>query len=134
MSSGVSGHPAWSWRLSGEETVLKTFSQFVEKYITYTSNRDSAILSLEITAEAMRKKDIAMLFLQARASLSDALVSLLRRGANDGVFRASAANEETACFVLDLLESSAMRTLVVGSDNRSVRREIETFLAKALQT
>ena len=64
--------------LSCEETVLNTLSQFVEEYISYTSNRDTAILSLEITAEAMRKKDIAMLFLQARASLSAALVSLLR--------------------------------------------------------
>lgn len=119
--------------LSGEEPALTTFSRFVEEYSAYTSNRDAAILNLEITAEAMRQQDVAKFFLQARASLTDALVALLRRGAIDGVFRASAASEETACFVLDLLESSAIRTLIVNPESKSEYRELGMFLIKALQ-
>lgn len=119
--------------LSDDGPVQETLGAFVQEYSAYTSNRDAAILTLEITAEAMRERDIADLFLKARVPLTNALVSLLQRGVDEGIFRPSAATAQTACFILDLIESGAVRTLVEGSDVQEYSNSLEQFILATLK-
>lgn len=118
--------------LSGDGPAQDTLRVFVHEYSAYTSNREAAILNLEITAEAMRQPDIAELFLKARTPLTNALLALLKRGADDKIFRSNSANIQTACFILDLVESSATRTLVEAKDNQSDDDELEEFILATL--
>jgi len=119
--------------LSGDQPVQETLKHFVQDYGAYTSHREAAILSLEITAEAMREQDIADLFLRARAPLTSALVKLLERGVDEGIFRKTAPTSQTACFILDLIESSAARTLVEGSEAQNHRNGLEGFVLATLK-
>lgn len=120
--------------LSDDGPVQETLRAFVQKYSAYTSHREAVILNLEITAEAMRERDIADLFLNARSPLTTALVALLRRGVDDGAFRTTAATAQTACFILDLVESGASRTLIEGADVQHHADKLEEFILGTLKS
>lgn len=120
--------------LLADNPVQDTLKAFIQEYSAYNSHRGAVILNLELTAEALRQPDIADLFLKARAPLTKALLALLIRGANDGIFRTSVANTQTASFILDLVESSAARTLVEGSDVRSRANNLEELILATLKS
>ena len=120
--------------LLSEEPVQKGLSTFLREYGIYMSNRTTAALNLEIFAEAMRQQEVADLFLKARIEMTDALVSLLKRGVGEGIFHTDAASTNTACFILDLIESTSFRVLVDFSDIEEIFQELETFISAAVQS
>ncbi len=64
----------------------ETFSAFLQDYWAIVSDKDVAILTAEITAEAMRMPDIARLFLEVRRNLAHALSALLEKGITQGIW------------------------------------------------
>lgn len=106
--------------------------EFVQSYLICCSNRDAAILYLDISAEAMRQPDIASRFVNARNSLAEALSSVISRGVQMKSFRPVLDNLAMAHLILDLIESSAARGVIDRIDAQTLTSNVEAFVFAAL--
>ncbi len=110
----------------------ETFSAFLQDYWAIVSDKDVAILTAEITAEAMRMPDIAELFLEVRRSLALALSSLLDEGITQGIWRPSGDTLHTAHFMLDTIECAAERQAIDKTDAQTQLAHLEVFISSSL--
>lgn len=95
---------------------------FVESYFLYCAEPVSAVLTVEITSEALRNPAIADLFSGNRALLVDTLAGAIAQGGRD-----RAAAEESAGLIIDVIEGFALR---VGLEGRTPQaRETEALMA-----
>ena len=118
--------------LAAEGTAQEILSNFIRAYASYAGTKDVSILTLEITAEAIRKPDIASMFLDIRKSLATALLLVISRGVEQEIYRASANTPETANFILDLIENAALRKLIEGENWEISLNELEEFILTSL--
>jgi len=118
--------------LSAEAPADKLLEEFVKAYATSLASREIAILTLEITCEAVRQPDIAALFTDSRAALINALAGLIRRGIDGGQFRPVPDMEETAHLILQMIEGSAYRIALEGAGTRRVLNALSEFARTAL--
>lgn len=110
----------------------KLFDRFVSSYAKYLSAPENVILSIEITSEALRKQDLAELFLENRQALVAALSSFLSRGMQSGDFQAQLEPTQAAHMILELLEARAYHSVLGGVAMRKLQPGIRTFLRNAL--
>lgn len=111
---------------------LKRFDRFVTSYAKYLSAPENVILSIEITSEALRKEDLAALFMDNRQALIDALTQLLARGAQSGEFGLQTLPVEAAHMVLELIEARAYHSVLGGTPMRKLLPGLRAFLRSAL--
>lgn len=118
--------------LNRDSSAVECLNDFIRAYLKYFARRDVTILNLEITTEAMRRPDIAALFLGLRTTLADAMASLIGRGIQDGCFRPTATPIDTAHFILDLVENASCRLVIDGNDPKKQQEALVGFVLAAL--
>lgn len=104
------------------DTAQNAVDTFVKNYFAYCADPVSAVLTVEITSEALRNPAIEALFSGNRARL---IVTLANAIADCGTKRARA--EESAGLVLDLIEGFALRVGLTGQKPR--KRDTEVLLS-----
>ncbi len=119
-------------QLNKRGPALKRFDRFVASYAKYLSAPENVILSIEITSEALRKEDLAALFMDNRQALIDALTQLLERGVETGDFRLQTVTAEVAHMVLELIEARAYHSVLDGTPLRKLLPGLKAFLRSAL--
>ncbi|ATF20316.1 TetR/AcrR family transcriptional regulator [Phaeobacter gallaeciensis] len=111
----------------------KLLENFVRAYAKYLAVPENVILGLEITSEAIRKPDIARLFLNNRRELVVALAKILERGRNAGDMRSQLAPNETAQMIVELIEGSAYRSVLENVPMRQLRGSLLDFILAAVR-
>jgi AcrR family transcriptional regulator len=104
---------------------------FIRSYCVCYSNRDAAILYLDISAEAMRQPDIARPFVKARNSLADALSSVISRGVEAKNFKHALDDLAMANMILDFIEGAAARGVIDGINPLDLATSVESFVLSA---
>ncbi len=107
--------------------------RFVAAYARYLAAPENAILTIEITSEAIRKPDIAEMFLANRNVLVTALASVLQRGSGEGDFRAVPDPTEASQLIIELIESSAYRSVLGGTAMRKMLDGLKDFIFAAMR-
>ncbi|MFS4583534.1 TetR/AcrR family transcriptional regulator [Phaeobacter sp. C3_T13_0] len=120
--------------LSKPRPPLKLLSNFVKAYAKYLAVPENVILGLEITGEAIRKPDIATLFLTNRNALVSALADVLTRGVNAGDMRQDLNPEDTAQMIVEVIEGSAYRSVLDDVPMRRIRVTLLDFITSAVRT
>jgi AcrR family transcriptional regulator len=105
---------------------------FIRSYCVCCSNRDTAILYLDISAEAMRQPDIARPFVKARNSLANALSSVISRGVKAQNFEHALYELAMANMILDLTEGAAARSVIDGINPQDLAISVESFVLSDL--
>lgn len=123
---------AFITQLNKNGPALKRFDRFVTSYAKYLSAPENVILSIEITSEALRKEDLAALFMDNRQALIDALAQLLARGVQSGEFGLQTVTVEAAHMVLELIEARAYHSVLDGTPMRKLLPVLRAFLRSAL--
>lgn len=111
---------------------LEVLESFVRSYLAYLCAPENVILSLEIASEAVRKPDIAEMFLENQRVLLDALADLLARGAMTGCLRALPDTREAGRLILDALEGKALRATLQTDGATIDHAELWDFIKSAL--
>ncbi|UWR90534.1 TetR/AcrR family transcriptional regulator [Phaeobacter inhibens] len=113
---------------------MKLLENFVKAYAKYLAVPENVILGLEITSEAIRKPDIARLFLANRNALVVALAKVLERGTDAGEMRGQLAPDETAQMIVELIEGSAYRSVLDKVPMRHLRSSLLDFILAAVRS
>ncbi len=108
------------------------FEGFVRNYLIHLSAPENVILSLEIASEAVRKPDIAKMFLENQNALLDALAALLTRGVKEGCFRSLPNTREAASLILDAMEGKALRATLQTNETTIDHAELWDFIKSAV--
>jgi len=119
-------------QLNKHGLALKRFDRFVTSYAKYLSAPENVILSIEITSEALRKEDLAALFMDNRQALIDALTKLLAKGVQSGEFGLQTVPVEAAHMVLELIEARAYHSVLDGTPMRKLLPGLKAFLRSAI--
>lgn len=119
-------------QLDQSRSAVKGLDRFVTRYAKYLSAPENVILSIEITSEAIRKDDLAALFMDNRQALIDALAKLLTRGGQSGAFVLPSDARETAQMVLELIEARGYHSVLGGTPMRNLLPGLKAFLRNAL--
>ena len=119
-------------QLGKNSSALKVLDRFVASYAKYLSAPENAILSIEITSAAIRKEDLAALFMDNRQALIDALANLLTRGVRSGDFVLQSDAQEAAQLVLELIEARGYHSVLGGTPMRKLLPGLTAFLRGAL--
>lgn len=112
---------------------LETLEAFIEAYATYLAVPENIILTIEITSEAIRKPDIAAMFVGNREALVAALTDVIRRGLEDGDLRAIADPAQMAWLILELIEGSAYRSVLGGVAIAGISGSVRDFIFAAVR-
>ncbi|KII15621.1 TetR family transcriptional regulator [Phaeobacter sp. S60] len=112
---------------------MTLLENFVKAYAKYLAVPENVILGLEITSEAIRKPDIARLFLDNRNALVTALTKVLERGTHAGDMRSQLAPKETAQMIVELIEGSAYRSVLDNVPMRQLRGSLLDFILAAVR-
>ncbi|MEM8959013.1 MAG: TetR/AcrR family transcriptional regulator [Pseudomonadota bacterium] len=118
--------------LAQEKPADAVLAEFVTGYAEYLSSPENVILTLEITCEALRKPDIAVLFTESRTALVTAVIGLIERGVREGSLTAVADVEETAHLLIELIEGRAYRAAIDGAPLKRVLAGLREFVSAAL--
>jgi AcrR family transcriptional regulator len=116
--------------LGVEGEASEVFKDFVDSFGTHLSKSENVVLTLEIGLEAIRKPDIADMFMGNRDMLIQALKDLLDRGVRSGSFRLFADSEDTAKLILETMEGWAYRKELEHNDDD--REKLLEFLSAAI--
>ncbi|APG49081.1 TetR/AcrR family transcriptional regulator [Phaeobacter porticola] len=119
--------------LSQPRAPLILLDTFVKTYARYLAVPENVILGLEITGEAIRKPDIAELFLTNRNLLVAALAKVLERGVHAGDMRDDLVPQDTGQMILEVIEASAYRSVLENVPLRRVRGSLRDFIAAAVR-
>ena len=119
--------------LAGSASATTVLDEFVTAYAKYLAVPENVILTIEITSEAIRKPDIAEMFLANRNVLVTALASVLARGVADGDFRALPDANEASMLVIEVIEGSAYRSALGGGDMGKTLRGVKDFILAAVR-
>jgi AcrR family transcriptional regulator len=119
--------------LRNDEDAWEVLEGFVSNYLIYLSAPECVILGLEIASEAIRKPDIAKMFLANRNALLDALVALLTRGGKEGCFRLLPDTREAANLILDAMEGKALRATLQSDGTPVDHTELWDFIENAVK-
>ncbi len=118
--------------LNSNAPAPKVLKKFITAYAKYLAAPENVILALEISSEAIRQPDIAQLFVENRASLNDALETVVRRGIADCDLRAVPDPTQAAQLVIDVLEGSAYRSVLSELPMNKIIGSVEDFILNTL--
>ena len=119
-------------KLKKNAAPAEVLESFVLTYFSYLSKPDNVILGLEIASEAVRKPDIAKMFLANRSALLDALAALLERGGNLGSFRSLPDPREFSSLILDVMEGKAIREVLKADGDTVDPAQLWDFIKNAV--
>ncbi|WP_107497014.1 TetR/AcrR family transcriptional regulator [Thalassobius sp. I31.1] len=118
--------------LKNDAAPLEVLEGFVHNYLIHLSAPENVILSLEIASEAVRKPDIAKMFLENQNALLDALEALLARGVKEDCFRSLPNTREVASLILDAMEGKALRATLQTDRSTINHSELWGFIRNAV--
>ncbi len=118
--------------LAGSAPASEVLDDFVTAYARYLAVPENVILSIEITCEALRKPDIAEMFLGNRRALVGALTALIERGVREGSLRPVPDIAEAAHLVIELIEGSAYRSVLDEVPMRRLMATLRAFVSAML--
>lgn len=105
----------------------KAVDTFVTQYFNHCANFTSAVLTVEITSEALRNPAVARLFKGTRAMLVKVLEAAIRDAERGTAATGPMSRTAVAGLILDMIEGYALR---VGlTDKRPNRRDTEALLS-----
>lgn len=110
----------------------EVLESFVDAYAKYLASPENVILSLEIASEAIRKADIAELFMENRNELTKALTELLERGAQQDDLRQLSNPHQFAQLVIETIEGSAYRCVLSSLPMRKAIKSLREFVLSAV--
>jgi len=120
-------------QLAEDGAPVAMIDRFVGSYFDVQSKAENAVLSAEITAEAIRNSKVASGFLRNRERLSGLLSKSLSRGQAAGQFNPAVPADEMADLILDLAESAATRAAFAGRKQRArTKKSTVTMIRKAI--
>lgn len=112
----------------------KVMERFLKAYAKYLASPENVILSLEIASEAIRKPDIAMMFMENREQLVAAVAAVLERGIAEGDLRHLPDPLETSQLIIEVTEGSAYRCVLSGGSMRRTSKGLQDFVAAAIRS
>jgi len=118
--------------LRSDAAPLEVLEDFVRNYLIHLSAPENVILSLEIASEAVRKPDIAKMFLENQNALLDALAALLTRGVKESCFRSLPNTREAASSILDAMEGKALRATLQTNNTTIDHTKLWDFIKNAV--
>ncbi|MEM7123524.1 MAG: TetR/AcrR family transcriptional regulator [Pseudomonadota bacterium] len=101
----------------------QALAQFLDCYLDYSAWPENVALTVEITAEAFRNRDVAKAFAVNRGIVTNAVSDILKKGIKAGEFDASLNTEEVSEFILGAVESLALRLAFRGRQDAKPPRE-----------
>jgi len=110
----------------------KVLQKFLAAYARYLADPDNVILTLEISGEAIRKPDIAAMFMDNREQLAAALAEVLERGIAEGDLRRLPDPQETAQLIIEVAEGSAYRCVLSKAPMRKALKGLQDFVDAAV--
>jgi AcrR family transcriptional regulator len=119
--------------LRSDDDTWEVLEGFMLRYLIHLSAPENVILSLEIASEAVRKPDIAEMFLANQNALLDALAALLTRGGKEGCFRLLPDTREAASLILDAMEGKALRATLQSDGTPVDHTELLDFIKYAVR-
>jgi AcrR family transcriptional regulator len=119
--------------LRSDDDAWEVLEGFVLRYLIHLSAPENVILSLEIASEAVRKPDIAEMFLANQNALLDALAALLTRGGKEGCFRLLPDTRKAASLILDAMEGKALRATLQSDGTPVDHAELWDFIKYAVR-
>lgn len=115
------------------EDPMAAIMQFTEQYLKISENEINAILTVEITAEAIRNPAIGKRFTRNRDQLTKMIQKLISRGAKENVFDKSMANKESAELIIDMIEGVGFRAAFAGKKtSKAVKQNLQKMIRKSL--
>ncbi len=119
--------------LDGATDVPAGIDRFVLAYLDYVSDPVTAVLTIEITSEAIRNPAVAVSFDENRECLRRALSRTIARGVAQGSLDASLDRDETAKLILDVTEGLGMRSGLSGhGPSRAARLALLMMIRRGL--
>lgn len=110
----------------------KVLKKFIRAYAKYLAAPENVILTLEITSEAIRQPDIAQLFVDNRAALTEALETVVVRGIKDGDLRSVPDPLQASQLIVEVLEGSAYRSVLSETPMTGIIGSVEDFVLNSL--
>lgn len=112
---------------------MAAIMQFTEQYLKISENKINAILTVEITAEAIRNPAIGKRFTRNREQLTKMIQKLISRGAKENIFDKSMANKESAEVIIDMIEGVGFRAAFSGKKtSKAVKQNLQQMIRKSL--
>ncbi len=118
--------------LSAHSPAPKVLEKFIGAYAKYLAVPENVILTLEVSSEAVRQPDIAQLFIENRAELTNSLSTLLQRGTDVGDFRKLPDPTQAAQMILDVLEGSAYHSVLSEVPMRKFAGSVKDFILSSV--
>ncbi|UUV05482.1 TetR/AcrR family transcriptional regulator [Ruegeria sp. YS9] len=118
--------------LNSNAPAPKVLKKFIKAYANYLAAPENIILTLEISSEAIRQPDIARLFVENRARLTEALEEVVRRGVDAGDLRAVPDPLQASQLVIEVLEGSAYRSVLSETPMSKIAGSMEDFILSSL--
>ncbi len=106
---------------------------FLRAYGLYLAQPENVLLAIEITSEALRKPDIGERFMANRFEIVGALEAVLRRGIEDGEFRAMPNPHQMSHLIVDMLDGGAYQSILSEADMSKLLEDIEDFVFAAVR-
>ncbi len=118
--------------LSSGSSAPAILKKFIGAYAKYLAAPENIILTLEVSSEAIRQPDIAQLFMENRAMLTDALEAVVRQGVTDGDLRTVPDPLQASQLVIEVLEGSAYRSVLADTPMTAIIGCVEDFVMSSL--
>lgn len=113
----------------------QALAQFLDRYLDYALWPENVALTVEITAEAFRNRDVARAFTVNRRAVTKAVSGILEKGIMAGAFDASLNTDEVSEFILDAVEGMALRLAFRGRQNAKLpRATLHAMVLNALRS
>lgn len=121
--------------LTQTKQAKQRITTFIDDYLNDASQPVSAVLMLEISAEATRNKTVFEQFIANRNTLVSALKAVIEQGVTEGEFDPSINPQEAAELILDAIEGISARSVLtqqtVSTQTRqALQQHIQKVLAK----
>lgn len=118
-----------------EKACFKALGVFTDAYLDYSAGHVQGVLTIEITAMALRNPGIAALFAGNRALLIACLRDIIERGIAEGQVDPALDVDTTAALILDLIGATGLRIALSGrAPEPRERAALQRMLRRALQS
>ena len=112
----------------------QALTQFLDCYLDYALWPENVALTVEITAEAFRNRDVAKAFTVNRSVVTKAVSDILKRGIKAGQFDTALNTDEVSGLILDAVEGLALRLAFSGRQTaKAPRRTLHDMIMRSLR-
>jgi AcrR family transcriptional regulator len=105
----------------------KAVDIFVTRYFEHCANLTSAVLTVEITSEALRNPTVARLFSGTRSMLGDVLETAIQNAEHEAFGMAAESRTAIVGLILDMIDGYALRVGLTGK--KPSKKDTEALLS-----